>query len=117
MFRPWRQDDRAVWWARVQHEVDAPLGRAGREAVRRRALDTGLARAAVVAEDDGTVSAYLLVKADDQEEATEVAARVVEAAHREAAHGLLGRRLLRSAGRYRPSLPLDWPAPEPSARS
>jgi len=100
IFRPWRQDDRPTWWARVQHELTGPLDREGRDAVRQQALQTGLARFALVVQDGATVSTYLLVKADSDEEAEEVSAAVVEAAHREAGHGLLGRRMLRAATPY-----------------
>lgn len=106
MFRPWRQDDRPIWWTRVQHEVSAPLDPDDRTAVEQQALDTGLTRFAVVTCDDCTVSTYLLVKAQDGAEAEEASARIVEAAHREAAHGRLGRRLLRSATRYQPGAQL-----------
>jgi hypothetical protein len=51
------------------------------------------------------VSVYLLVKADSAEEAALVASRVVAAAHREAGHGLLGRRLRRTAVPYRAGRP------------
>jgi len=101
IWRPWRQDERPVWWAWVQHEVAAPLDETDRDAVRKQAHDTGLARHVLLTEAGGTVSAYLLVKADSAEEAAHVASRVVEAAHREAGHGLLGRRLRRAAARHR----------------
>lgn len=90
-----------MWWARVQHELVAPLDRAGRDAVRQQALQTGLARFVLVTDDGATVSTYVLVKADSDEEAADVSTAVVEAAHREAAHGVLGRRILRSASPYR----------------
>ncbi len=97
IWRPWRQDERPVWWAWVQHEVAAPLDETDLDAVRKQAHDTGLTRHVLLTEAGGTVSAYLLVKADSAEEAAHVALRVVEAAHREAGHGLLGRSLRRSA--------------------
>jgi hypothetical protein len=102
MFRPWRQDDRPVWRALVQHELLAPLEPCDREAVLRTALETGMVRCPVVTQDDHTISTSLLVKADNHEEAAELSARIVEAAHREAAHGRLGPCLERSAMRYRP---------------
>lgn len=103
MFRPWRQDDRPAWWVRVVHEALGPLDETDREAVKKQAADTGLARHALVTEDveAGTVSTYLLVKADSAEEAALVGLRVAEAAHREAGHGLLGRRVRRTAVPYR----------------
>lgn len=105
MFRPWRQDERPAWWARVQHEVDGPLDQTEIDAVKKEALDTGLARWIIVTEDEGSVSAYLLVKADRADEAALVAARIAEAAHREAGHGLLGRRVRRTAVPYRSGRP------------
>ncbi len=111
MFRPWRQDDRPTWWTGVVHEVAGPLDDANRDAVRKQAADTGLARHVLLTEDTaaGTVTTYLLVKADSAEEAARVASRVAEAAHREAGHDLLGRRLRRTAASHRPGRPLDGP--------
>ena len=93
MFRPWRQDDRPAWWATVEHEVSAALCDLERDAVKKQALATGLARHALVTQVEGRVSVYVLVKADSAEEATHAAGRIVEAAHREAGHGLLVRRM------------------------
>jgi len=101
MFRPWRQDERPAWWTRVVHALAGPLADSDHDAIRKQAGDTGLARWVLVGEDAGTVSVHLLVKADSAEEAAHVATRVVEAAHREAGHGLLGRRLRRTAVRHR----------------
>ena len=106
IFRPWRQDERPAWWARVVHEVHGPLDETDRDAIKKQAGDTGLARWVLVTEDKGSVSVYLLVKADSAEEAALVATRVVEAAHREAGHGVLGRRLQRSAAPHRNRHPL-----------
>jgi hypothetical protein len=112
MFRPWRQDDRPAWWTRVVHEVAGSLDDADRDAVKKQAADTGLARHVLVTEDTaaGTVSTYLLVKADSAEEAAHVATRVAEAAHREAGHGLLRRRVRRTAAGHRPGRPLGGPS-------
>jgi hypothetical protein len=116
MFRPWRQDERPTWWARVVHEAAGPLDDADREAVRKQAHETGLAQHVVVTEDAaaGTVTTSMLVKADGAEEAAHVAARVALAAHREAGHGLLGRRLRRTAIRHRPGMALGGPAVQDS---
>jgi hypothetical protein len=102
MFRPWRQDDRPVWRAVVQHELLAPLDPDDREAIRRTALETGMVRAPVITQDAHTISTSMLVKADSDREAAELSARIVEAAHREAAHGCLGPCVLRSAMRHLP---------------
>jgi len=108
MFRPWRQDDRPTWWARVVHEVSGPLEETDRDAVRKQATETGLAQHVVVTEDAGagTVTTLMLVKADSAEEAAHVASRVASAAHREAGHALLLRRVRRSAVPHRPGRPL-----------
>jgi len=108
MFRPWRQDDRPSWWAGVVHQVAGPLDETDRDAVRKQATDTGLAQHVVVTEDTaaGTVTTLMLVKADSAEEAAHVATRVASAAHREAGHGLLLRRIRRSAAPHRPGRPL-----------
>ncbi len=108
MFRPWRQDDRPAWWATVEHAVTAPLFDSDRDAVKKQALDTGLACSALVTQDDQRVIVYLLVKADTAEEAAHAAGRIVEAAHREAGHGLLLRRVRVAARAYRST---DRPPP------
>jgi len=108
MFRPWRQDDRPAWWATVEHAVIAPLYDSDRDAVKKQALETGLARSALVTQDYESVAVYLLVKADNAEEAAHAAGRIVEAAHREAGHGLLLRRVRVAARAHRPA---DRPPP------
>lgn len=110
MFRPWRQDDRPAWWTRIVHEVLEPLDDTDRDAVKKQAHDTGLARWVLVTEDlaAGTVSVYLLVKADSAEEAALVATRIAKAGHREAGHGRLGRRVRGAARPHRtPPTPPD----------
>jgi hypothetical protein len=103
IFRPWRQDARATWWARVQHAVEQPLDQEHRDAVQRQARATGLVHSVLVTQDDVSVSVYLLVKADTAEEAALVGTRVAEAAHREAGHHLLGARISRTARPHRPA--------------
>lgn len=75
ILRPWRRDDRPSWWTRVQHEVTAPLGDVDRDAATKQARAAGWARSVRVTEnrDAGTVSVYLLIRADTVEEATHAA--------------------------------------------
>jgi hypothetical protein len=105
VFRPWRQDDRPTWWARVHHELLAPLDARTRRAVERQAGATGLTPQALVTGGGGSITVTLLVKAETAEEAARAATRIVEAAHREAGHGLLGRRLPGTALRHQPGRP------------
>jgi len=102
MFRPWRQDERPTWRAAVQHLLIAPLDPAACHAIVNQAVETGLAARVVVKQEAGSVAVHLLIKADHAGEAAHVAARVVEAAHREARHGLLGRQLRSTATRLEP---------------
>jgi len=107
MFRPWDQDPRARWWARVQDATTAPLERADEDAVLKVLADTGLVRQPRLIARDGSVIVWVVVRADSALEAAAVASRIADVAHRQAGHGLTLRRIRRSAKPYQAGLPDD----------
>ena len=101
MFRPWDEDPRPRWWARVQHETVAPLDNGDVQSVAAVLRATGMVRQILLRHDEASVTAWLLVKARSAHEAASAAQRIVEVAHHEAGHGLLGAPLGRWAVRQR----------------
>lgn len=100
MYRPWRQDERPVWRARVEHDLARPLDSDDVEMIKAALLATGLTREPVLVTAGETVTVWLLVRADDERDAAWAGCRVAEAAHRQAGHGRLGGRLRRTAMPY-----------------